>query len=112
MSGLMGAVAHGALDAGGQVHGIIPRAFVMTGEKGQVRAGEGEREGERNGVIGTTKLGGGESTVVGGMHEVRLKRDRSRPGRGKGRGRRAGVVFQRKYMRDLSSADMLDGPVL
>jgi hypothetical protein len=103
MSGLMGAVAHGALDAGGQVHGIIPRAFVMTGEKGQVRAGEGEREGERKGVIGTTKLGGGESTVVGGMHEVRLKRDRSRPGRGKGRKKSWGGLSTEVHARSFLS---------
>lgn len=78
----MGAVAEGALDNGGEVHGIIPRAFVIPGggEKGAKegeKAVEGEKAGNGKGAVGTTKLGGGESTVVGGMHEVSCEARRS-----------------------------------
>lgn len=65
----MGLVASSALENGGEVHGIIPKAFLVAanGEKG-----EGGNE-EEIGKGKTVNLEGERSTVtvVGGMHEVR-----------------------------------------
>lgn len=63
----MGAVASSALEAGGDVHGITPSAFLSKGEKGDelVPGAVGGKmfnlEGEKSKV-----------TVVKGMHEVRV----------------------------------------
>ena len=69
----MGLVASSALEAGGEVHGIIPKAFLVAtnGEKGE---GGGAGHEEELGKGKTVNLEGQRSkvTVVGGMHEVRL----------------------------------------
>lgn len=64
----MGLVASSALENGGQVHGIIPKAFLVAtnGEKGEGASSQEEEIGK------TVNLEGQRSkvTVVGGMHEV------------------------------------------
>lgn len=59
----MGVVASSAVEAGGQVHGVLPRAFLGPGEQG-TGAGRDEETGH------TGNLKGGKTTVVSGMHEV------------------------------------------
>ncbi|KAL7411506.1 hypothetical protein BDY24DRAFT_396086 [Mrakia frigida] len=67
--GLMGLVASSALENGGQVHGIIPKAFLVAtnGEKGEGASSQEEEIGKGK----TVNLEGHKSkvTVVGGMHE-------------------------------------------
>lgn len=64
----MGLVASSALSNGGEVHGIIPRAFLASGEKGDEKP-EGENANEKG---KTVNLEGERSkvTVVKSMHEV------------------------------------------
>ncbi|CED85079.1 Cytokinin riboside 5'-monophosphate phosphoribohydrolase LOG [Phaffia rhodozyma] len=63
-SGLMGLTAASAVEAGGEVHGIIPRAFLGPGEQGVPTLSDKDESTGRTG-----QLKGGKTSVVGGMHE-------------------------------------------